>query len=77
MTIEGVKKKYKNQWVLAKVLKENRLNQVTEAEVILASANKDEVYEALGKVKKGEHVCTFYTGEILPKGMAFAFYGSS
>lgn len=75
MTIEEIKKKYKNRWILAKVLKENNLNQVTEAEVILASTNKDEIYKALGKVKKGEHICTFYTGEILPKGMAFAFYG--
>lgn len=76
MTIEEIKKKYRNQWILAKVLKENRLNRVTEAEVILASPNKEEIYKALGAVKKGEHICTFYTGEILPKGMAFAFYGS-
>lgn len=75
MTIKEIKKTYKKRWILAKVLKENRLNQVTEAEVILASVNKDEIYQALGRVKKGEHICTFYTGKILPKGMAFAFYG--
>lgn len=77
MTIEEIKKKYKNQWILAKVLKENKLNQVTEAKVILASPDKEEIYKALGQVKKGEHICTFYTGEILPKGMAFAFHGPS
>lgn len=76
MTIEEIKKKHKNQWILAKVLKEDRLNRVTEAEVVLASPNKEEIYKALSKVKEGEHICTFYTGEILPKGMAFAFYGS-
>lgn len=74
MTIEEIKKKYKNGWVLAKVLRENKLNQVVEAEVIFHSKNKEDVYQALGRVKKGEHICTFYTGEILPKGMAFAFF---
>lgn len=77
MTIEEIKKRYKNRWILAKVVKENRLNQVTEAEVILASADKEEIYKALAKIKKGEHICTFYTGEILPKGMAFAFHDSN
>ena len=77
MTIKEIKKKYKNEWILAKVIKENRLNQVTEAEVILHSRTKEETYAALSKVKKGEHICTFYTGEILPKGMAFAFHGTS
>lgn len=76
MILKEIKKKYKNQWILAKVLKENKLNQVTEAEVVLASSDKEEIYKALRKVKKGEHICTFYTGEILPKGMAFAFHGA-
>lgn len=76
MTIEEIKKKYKNQWILAKVLKENELNQVTEAKVILVSPNKEEIYKALGMIKKGEHICTFYTGKILPKGMAFALHGA-
>lgn len=73
MTIKEIKKKYKNRWILARVLEENKLNQVTHAEVILHNQNKEEIYKALTKVKKGEHICTFYTGEILPKGMAFAF----
>jgi len=75
MKVSELKKKYKNQWVLAEVLKENKLNQLVEVKPILVSPDRDKVYAALAKVEKGSHVATIFTGKIPPEGMAFAFYG--
>jgi hypothetical protein len=76
MKVSELKKKYKNQWVLAEVLKENKLNQLVEVKPILISSDRDEVYAALAKVKRGSHMATIFTGKIPPEGIAFAFYGS-
>ena len=64
-------RKFKNEWVLAKVLKEENY-EITEVEPIFHSKNRDEVYDALGTVKKGSHVFVTYTGK-LPKGMVYSF----
>lgn len=74
MKVSELKKKYKNQWVICRVLKEDRLNRVTEAKVLFHGKDKDKVYKNLLKIKKGDHIASFYTGRVPPKGMAFIFY---
>jgi len=74
MKVSDIKKKYKNQWVLAEVLKENELNQLVEVKPLLISPDRDKVYTALAKAKKGSHMATIFTGKIPPEGMAFAFF---
>ena len=66
MKISEVKKKYKNTWVLAEVLKENELNQAVEVKPIMASKDKNELYDKLGALsqKRGKTFATLYTGKI-------------
>ncbi|MBI4653290.1 hypothetical protein HY750_03495 [Candidatus Kuenenbacteria bacterium] len=71
--IEQLKKKYKNQWLLVKVLEEDELNRPIEGILLSNSKNREDVYNALLKVKPKEHVATFYTGKISKKGYAVAF----
>ncbi|MBI4096949.1 MAG: hypothetical protein HY428_00845 [Candidatus Levybacteria bacterium] len=73
MKIATIKKKYKNEWVLVKVVKEDTLNQPTEGKVIAHGKNRDVIYEKMRKLPAGFRVATFYTGKIPPKDMAFAF----
>ena len=77
MKIADLKKKYKNKWILAKVIKETKEHKVLEIKPLVISDKRDEVYKSLSKLKKGAHVATFYTGKIPAKGMSFTFYVSS
>jgi effector-binding domain-containing protein len=70
MKITELKKKFKNKWVLAEVIKENELNQPVEVKPIMASFDKNEIYDRIAKVPKGKTVATIFTGKI--KG-AFLF----
>lgn len=70
MKISEVKKKYKNKWVLAEVLKQDKLNQPVDVKPIMASKDRYELYKKIPTLSKGTHVATLYTGEI--KG-AFVF----
>lgn len=72
MKISQLKKKYKNQWILAEVIKEDELNRVTDVKPLAHSTNRNEIYEKLTK-QKGKHVMTLYTGETPPKGMVYSF----
>lgn len=76
MKLSDLKKKYKNKWVLAQVLKEDKLHNVLEMKPLVVSEKRDEVYKSLSKLKKGAHVATLYTGEVPPRGMSFTFYVS-
>lgn len=73
MKINSIKKRYKDEWVLVNVLKEDKLNQPVEGEIITHSKNRDEIFNRMKKLSKGFHVATFFTGKIPPKGMVFAF----
>jgi len=73
MKITNLKKKFKNQWILAEVLKEDRLNRVLEVKPLVCSKNRDEIYQALSRIKDEKHVTTIYTGELPPKEMVYAF----
>lgn len=73
MKISALKKKFKDEWILAEVLQEDKLNRVVEVKPLVHDSDREVVYNALAKVEKGKHVTTIYTGKIPPKGMAYAF----
>lgn len=74
MKVSELRKKFKNKWVLAKVVKEDALNKPVDVKPLKVSDNRDEIYKALSGLKKGSHVATMYTGQIPPKGMTFTFH---
>ncbi len=74
MSIEQIKEKYKDEWVLVEVLEEDDLGRITRARIIAHSRNRDDTYDALKKTNV-KHLAHFYTGEIPKKGYAVAFYG--
>lgn len=73
MKISDLKKKYKNKWILAEVIKETSRHAVIEMKPLVISDKRDEIYKSLSDLKKGAHVATLYTGEVPPKGMSFTF----
>ena len=73
MNIEEIKKKFKDEWVIAEVLKEDELNRPVNVVLIAHSKNRDDIYNALENVENKKRVTTFYTGEIPEKGFAVAF----
>lgn len=66
MKFSDVKKKFKNVWVLAEVIKENELNQPIEVNPITASRSRDKIYDKLATLPKNKLYTTLYTGK-LPK----------
>ena len=73
MHIEEINKKYKDEWILANVLKLDALDQPVELDVIAHSKNRDEIYKKQ-KGMKG-FLAILYTGEMIEEGYAVAFYG--
>ncbi|MDI6821542.1 MAG: hypothetical protein QMD66_01490 [Actinomycetota bacterium] len=73
MRVDEIKKKYRDEWVLLRVLKTDDLGHPIEGEVIAHSKARDEIYEKQSKVR-GD-IALFYTGEIPKKGYAVAFHG--
>lgn len=71
MKIEEIKEKYKDEWVLIKVQKTDKLNRPIEGGLIAHSKSRDEIYSKM-KETKG-HTYTLYTGKIPEKGYAVAF----
>lgn len=64
MKIAELKKKFKNTWVLAEVLKENELNQPVEVKPIMVSKDRDKIYKKLGEQQPGKLYAPLYTGKI-------------
>ena len=68
MKIAEIKKKFKNTWVLAEVLKEDRLNRPIEVVPIISSDDRDELYDKLDSLpnskKIGKTFTNFYTGKM-------------
>ena len=64
MKIAELKRKYKNQWVLAEVLKENKLNQPVDVKPIIASKDRDTIYDKIAEMPRTTVVMTLYTGKI-------------
>ncbi len=71
-TIEEIKEKFKDEWVLVEVLSENELEEPVNVKLIAHSKNRDDTYAAM-KQMKGKYVYHFYTGKIPEKGYAVAF----
>jgi hypothetical protein len=66
MKIDEIKKKYKDEWVLIKVLKVDEFGTPVEGEVVAHSKSRDEIYEKQRKMK-GD-LAIIYTGEIPKEG---------
>ncbi len=72
-TLEEIKKKYKDEWILVEVLETDELNRPTKGRLITHSKDKDDIYKTLKNLKeKPEHTYTTYTGDF-PKDYAVAF----
>jgi len=72
MKIEEIKRKYRDEWVLAEVIEEDESGQPTEVKLIAHSKSRDDTYEAMRKTK-AKDIAHFYTVEIPKKGYAVAF----
>lgn len=72
-TIDEIKEKYKNRWVLVEVLEEDELQRPVKVRFITHSKTRDEIYEALKNHKS--YTYHFYTGKIPREGYVVAFYG--
>ena len=68
MKIAELKKKFKNTWVLAEVLKEDRLNRPIEVVPLISLDDRDELYDKLDSLpnskKIGKTFTNFYTGKM-------------
>ena len=73
VTVEEIKKKYREEWVLGEVIEEDEFGQPTEIELIAHSKARDEIYDKQRDLNKD--VAIIYTGEIPKKGYAVAFNG--
>ena len=73
MRLDIIKKKYKDEWVVGEILKEDDLGKPIEIKVLAHSKSRDDTYEVLKKAKD-KYTYHFYTGEIPKKGYAVAFY---
>lgn len=71
-TIDEIKKKFKDEWVLVEVVERDQMNRPTKGRVLAHSRNRDDTYEAMSRTKV-KHLYHFYTGEIPQKGYAVAF----
>ena len=71
MKIAELRKKFKNRWVLAEVIKQNELNEPVEVKPILASRDRNKIYDRIATVPQGKTVATLYTGKI---SGSFLFY---
>ena len=73
ITIEEIKEKYRDQWVLVEILEEDELQRPVKVKLITHSKTRDEIYEVL-KEHKG-YTYHFYTGKIPKEGYVVAFHG--
>lgn len=74
MTIETIKRRYKNEWVLVEVLETDKRGEPTKVKLLRHSKSRDEVDDALLKYRH-RPTYIFYTGKF-PKGYAVAMYGT-
>lgn len=64
-------KKYKNEWLLVKVLETDELGRPVRGELILHSKSRDEIYEKQRNMRDDLYIT--YSGQIPKKGYAVAF----
>jgi len=73
-TINEIKKKFKDEWVLVEVLEEDKKGEPTKVKLMAHSRNRNDTYKAM-KQTIGKYVYHFWTGKIPEKGYAVAFEG--
>lgn len=75
MKIEEIKNLYKDEWVVAEVLSEDKIGHPIDLKVIGHGKTRSEAYEIMKLPEnKNRYLYHFYTGQILEKGYAVAFY---
>lgn len=75
MKLEEVKSKFKDEWILARVVRLDEFDQPTDVEVMAHSKNRDEIYDKQKKLRG--FLAIFYTGETVEEGYAVAFIWES
>ena len=70
-SVNELKIRYKDEWILIEVLKKDKLGQPLKGRLIAHSKRRDDVYDVLRKMKG--HTAVFFAGEIPKKGYAFCF----
>jgi uncharacterized protein YerC len=63
MTIKEITKKYKNRWVLARIVKQDTAGKVIDAEPIKTAATRDEIDKSLDSTPD-RYITVIYTGKI-------------
>ena len=71
MKVSEIKRKYKNKWVLAEVVKADKLHKPLEMKVIATSSDRDEVYDKISESPRNKMLTTIYTGKTTG---TFVFY---
>lgn len=69
--VKNLIKKYKDEWLLIKVLEADELDRPIKGELILHSKNRDEIYEKQREMRGDLYI--IYSGQIPKKGYAVAF----
>jgi len=73
-TIDEIKRKFKDEWVLVEVLEEDEKGEPIIVKLMAHSKNRNDTYRAM-KQAIGKYVYHFWTGKIPTKGYAVAFEG--
>ena len=72
MKLNEIKKKFKNEWVLVEIIREDKKGTPTEIKLLEHSKNRDDTYSAMKKYIN-KYTYHFYTGKIPKKNYAVAF----
>lgn len=70
-TIEQLKQKYPDEWIIVEVLEEDENGRVLDARLLGHSRSKEEINEIM--MSFDGYSYTFYSGKIPGDGQAFAF----
>ena len=71
LTLQEIQERFRDEWVLVRVLEEDELGQPLRGEVVAHSPHREEIY-AVQRRLRGDFAL-FYTGEIPKEGYAVAF----
>ena len=71
MKVSEIKRKYKNKWVLAEVLKADKFHNPLELKVITTNSDRDKVYDKISETPRNKMLTAIYTGKTTG---TFVFY---
>ncbi len=71
LTLQEIHERFRDEWVLVRVLEEDELGQPLRGQVVAHSPDREEIYAAQRRLR-GD-LALFHTGEIPKKGYAVAF----